>query len=763
MNATEMDEAIPPLKEIIAGLVGEEGTTRLCTLLQETGSLIAGGSVLQSYQRATHDEEQVSSKDIDIYVPIRNILRFKEQFLQIVGDRITIEQAYHSSLYCNSFLQKNGIKKVISYYLRSHTNRSFARTFDIMIVRNRRTPLQVVNNFDLTFCQIWFDGEHIYASHPEHIRQKKGILQGEYVNLFLQGNDFLKARLRKYGNRGYEIGLDPTVDTSNIVSLLKYTQNCLKLSSDVLYPHWASRVLLRWFLKMRNTIASHEGALTPSIHHDDILVVPMIPYSSQRISSHRDNLFGAIDMEITKVPSEDDGYDSEDYTDTFSFYEMARANYVRTPTDLARMDQVDTSPLLFHREANRLLELALWPVIYHYRTESLNEYRHSRLLLCKTLGYLIDRYGTNDGDERGTSRFPLYETALRSRCVRTGTSFITSEEDVPVYDLHEHPLEAGISAEDMEGYLSHYVTNPNKESIPCYYKPNPHVPEDPVNCTKGITMSEVKYIVSKEFYERYSAPAPEKLGLDQFMSHYNQTLQNAKEDTPGWGLLYHHSVCPYCIQFESRDSGCAYMTHENSRGESVDKSPYCDPRFQIPELVERYKAVSENGPAAHLEFCAECGRPCVDHAHITTKPPYTKLEVPIFTDAAGRRHHDYVTCTGGGRTELFARILAIRRVYREGASLRPLQERRYAALAADDAPNDEELMAQAAEIFAQEEATRHWTNAPIPPTKPYDDPAYRRSNGNNSNSNSNAESQNGGRGRFRQTRRKHRKQSRKRS
>jgi hypothetical protein len=135
-------------------------------------------------------------------------------------------------------------------------------------------------------------------------------------------------------------------------------------------------------------------------------------------------------------------------------------------------------------------------------------------------------------------------------------------------------------------------------------------------------------------------------------------------------------------------------------------------------------AVSENGAAAHLEFCAECGRPCVDHAHITTQPPYTKLPAPIVTDAEGRRTHDYVTCTGGGRAELFARILAIRRVYRDGATLDPKEERRLAALAADDAPNQPDLMAQGAEIFAQEEATRHWTNVPSPPTKWYEDPAY---------------------------------------
>ena len=258
---------------------------------------------------------------------------------------------------------------------------------------------------------------------------------------------------------------------------------------------------------------------------------------------------------------------------------------------------------------------------------------------------------------------------------------------------------------------------------PCYYQPNPANHADPINCKHTITMSEAKYIVSKEFYDKYTAPAPEKIGLDQYMSHYDVTLKNAPEEEASWGLEYHHSVCPFCIQFDSRDSGCSYMVHENREHKPSHQAPFCLAKFQIKELIDRYKAVSDVDEfATHLEFCAECGRPCVNHSHITTKPPYTMIDVPMREDGQG---HDYAKCTGGGRAELFARILAIRRVYREGASLDPMAERRYAALAADDAPNDEELMAQGAAIFAQEEESRHWTNAPVPFTKMYNHPAYK--------------------------------------
>jgi len=726
MEATRLDEVVPTLKGILTGMVGEAGMTRLCTLLKETGSLIAGGSVLRAYQQATGQEASMSS-DIDIYVPIKNIQTFKSNvggntetsILGPLARGLRIDSSsYSSSLYCNSFLHKNGIKKVYSYQLRqTREMRRLENPFmiDIMIVRNRRTPLQVVNNFDLTFCQIWFDGEHVYASHPADIQNKKGTLQGEYVNLLLEGNVFLQKRLRKYGKRGYSVVMEQTNTSQDLVPILLNKNSCLSIPDEQKYLHWASRVLLVWMLGRRDTFRHHDSSLTPSIDHTNILFVPLKKYSPITQTVARD-AYGELWSRYMNTTEDDDGYDSEEYGENESLYQMSYDRYERKPSELATVeDSPEFKQLMYYRKANKLLEIARWPNIYINHT-SIGDPR------CKSLGYLLEHFTNPPFALVSNPKFELFWKALQSRCLRKGTSFITQEDDVVVYDIHEHPIEAAISADDLEGYLSHHITDTDKSAVPCYYKPNPGNPAS--NCNHGITLSEVKYIVSKEFYDKYSAPPPTKLGLDQFMTHYDQTLQNAKENTPGWGELYHHTVCPYCLQFESRDSGCAYMTHENSKRLPSSSSPFCDERFQIKELFARYRAVSENGDAAHCEFCAECGRPCVDHSHISSVAPYTKIDAPIVTRADGRREHDYVTCMGGGRAELFARILAIRKVYRDGGFTNPTEERVAAALAADNAPNDPDLMAQGAAILAQEEATRHWTNAPIPPTKQYDDPAY---------------------------------------
>jgi hypothetical protein len=74
-----------------------------------------------------------------------------------------------------------------------------------MSVRHKRSPLQVVQNFDLTVCQTWYDGRDVYATHPEDIQNMTATLQGDYVRVLLQGNRFLRKRMEKYNTRGYEI------------------------------------------------------------------------------------------------------------------------------------------------------------------------------------------------------------------------------------------------------------------------------------------------------------------------------------------------------------------------------------------------------------------------------------------------------------------------------------------------------------------------------------------------------------------------------
>jgi len=140
---------------------------------------------------------------------------------------------------------------------------------DVMAVRNARSPLDVVNNFDLTFCQVWFDGSDVYASHPEHIESKKGMLQGDYVKLMLTGNTFLKKRMAKYMRRGFTIDFDLDAikaiafkDLTNTYSIA-CSKPQLKSRADnydpVFLSAWMKQTLLKWILEVDTSIINVKG------------------------------------------------------------------------------------------------------------------------------------------------------------------------------------------------------------------------------------------------------------------------------------------------------------------------------------------------------------------------------------------------------------------------------------------------------------------------------------------------------------------------
>lgn len=163
------------------------------TNLQRLGAIIAGGSVLRAcYDEIPWDIDTTVKSDIDIYVNVRHVPDMKTA-LNSVATKFSSRK---SNLYCNSFLVRNRIREVIE---------AVGKDIDIVSVRNARRVVDVVTNFDLTMCQVWYDGVHMYATHPSHILDMHGELQGDYIELYKVGNKFLRNRIEKYTNRGFTI------------------------------------------------------------------------------------------------------------------------------------------------------------------------------------------------------------------------------------------------------------------------------------------------------------------------------------------------------------------------------------------------------------------------------------------------------------------------------------------------------------------------------------------------------------------------------
>jgi hypothetical protein len=93
---------------------------------------------------------------------------------------------------------------------------------DVVEVNRNLIPKNVVQNFDLTFCENWYNGV-VYLTYPEHVKQKHGFLENHYLKLYHSGNKILKGRMNKYINRGFKISINnPVTKTAqNITNIIK--------------------------------------------------------------------------------------------------------------------------------------------------------------------------------------------------------------------------------------------------------------------------------------------------------------------------------------------------------------------------------------------------------------------------------------------------------------------------------------------------------------------------------------------------------------
>lgn len=705
VEPTQVDEWAPLVIAEIVKAIGEENKTKLCQLLTETGSVIGGGFVLQSIVQ----NESVKFVDMDIYVPCEKTPLFLSTLIaNKLHPKIERYSSQDSSLYCRSFLRRNGIRRIHTFY-----NRTRLGVMDVMSIRERTTPVKVCSNFDLTMCQVWFDGTTVFATHPEHIREKRGYLQGDYITTFAEGNRFLRNRMRKYRNRGFTLEYDPSFVTPSIPSIddILKDKTCIPIQFDL--EHWFKRIILIWLTETNKK----------SLHH--------LPTTKSNRNRRKYTVIKSFYM------LKDEGYDSEEI-DRESLQKLSVGN----PLD--GKNNGEEPELKLGRSLFEFVKQSLGQKTTEYsnylginltvRMTKLKKYieeykKHiERAQVRNDQNQIIALKERLEHSTKKLNKLTTLAEYLKQQCTREGMDFAGDEGRV--YDLHEHPIDQGTTADSMEGYLNQFRQLPDKsDGVPCYYKPGIGPEQAHLNCTKKISLDDIRVIVSTEFFNKFTEPIPVKTGLNTVMPLYELALPNVKVDAPGFGLEYSESMCPFCLQPITRGSGCSYMTHENPMRLDGSETPFCQEQFVVRSILDRYRRwatkIRPDYPL-HIEFCVECGRPCNGHQHFdltSTDDNPKMLDEVKRTGADGRVVHDYAACPGGGRKELFARMLAVRDIYANAGIMDPKMEREAAAVAADAAASDPGYLARGAAIVAQAEAERKF-NADVPVTKPYDDPAY---------------------------------------
>lgn len=484
MTFQKIEEWKPLVVTYLINELGKDTFIKLCNLLKKYDAIIAGGSILKAVSKYdstanNSDKWNTLKKDIDIYVNTKNIPSFLTEFQKIT--QLEINNVYWASTYCLSFLRKNGIRRV--YQL----SKPKKMKFDVMSVRNKRTLLDVVTNFDLTFCQVWFDGDNVYATHPDDIRKKEGSLQHDYIATYHKGNRFLKERIKKYEARGFKINIDSDKSKHNNIIFKTnkcYADNGKKISInnydklndeekkliDKKVEHWIKSVCLKWVLNMRD--ANDEN-------NNRMLEIPLKKPSSTK------TVFNEIKPLLTQneilyynthyTLKDDDGYDSED---------IDKEDLIKLSVDSSN-SKVEPE-LIYGRTMFNLLINYLKPIKDKYN------YNFGKIL--EEYPFMWDLWAGK------------YFEELKKYSLRKNSA---GEE---LYDIHEHKLSDAITQKKFEEYLEKTLKNFDKDTIQSVIKANMLSCYNK-DCKEKLSLYEVNSIISRKFSNTFiidptKKPAP---------------------------------------------------------------------------------------------------------------------------------------------------------------------------------------------------------------------------------------------------------------
>ena len=614
----EVAEWLEPVRTMLAGKLGADKMDRVDALLLETGAIIAGGSILRAVSPWNADVRGLGGNrprrspevnDLDIYVPVRMTPRLIDGLY--TGTEALLESGQYkvlpASSYCESFLRKNGIRRVHTF-----TNQHEDNPTDIMSVRHRRSVQQVVTNFDLTICQIWYDGAHVYASHPQDIRDKRATLQSDYVLSLMRGNQYIRKRLDKYMKRRFRISMDGMADNSELLPTDQdacakdKNQFRVRKTKPEFWNRWFASVATAWLSGSATTFRTAKSYL-PSIA-DNVLptknvLIPLaqnLPHLSAINSTGISlitkglRLWHSMPLDSFWNNFKDTGYDSEDYENVENRQALAAEFMSTVVPDIAW--QAD-GMRAFALAMNKFLEYQMLPIKYSNRIEGEDRFareRVNKITTGFTLGTILYKgdipIGPRDGDLRGLYMTPevynFYAANLAGnilRKVEVATDY--AEAGALVYDIHNHPLAVGISRAKFKDHLRRHKRFP-KDAIPCYWR----------DCNKTLALTEIHHILGRTDYRPWFDGA-EAIPMWQGFAQSDVTLMDTIFSEEGMEAK-NFSCCPVCLSYVRREDGCMFMHHK------------C-PNLQTPYSVDLYNKYKDR--FNELWWCTLCGRVCQEH------------------------------------------------------------------------------------------------------------------------------------------------------
>ena len=213
--------------EALEAMLEADGVSfsHLCFILQATGSVISGSTILQCLNNDKEDGCYLQ-RDVDIYVEKKNAALLNALLYPIFDySKIPLNHS-NGKVYYNTVKSPNGgmfnnmtdmdypeaLPSIIGLYNYSCRRKGevinykgekcevmkFVRPYQIIVLDDGVKPTDFVANFDLTICQNYFDGLNFVSYHPKCVSTKKG-----YITRLV--DEKRMVRIKKYEERGYTI------------------------------------------------------------------------------------------------------------------------------------------------------------------------------------------------------------------------------------------------------------------------------------------------------------------------------------------------------------------------------------------------------------------------------------------------------------------------------------------------------------------------------------------------------------------------------
>ncbi len=177
---------------------------------------ISGGFILKNMGMFEGNTGSTSI-DIDIYLPYVNKKNpyakraYTMEIHKILQDLFNVDKVNgkpkhkyfrvtRTASKKQAFFQKNGIYSVTKYLKGDHAE------MDLVQADITTSPIKIIQRFDLSFCQNWYDGEDLWSMDKEAVyKRAPGRLENSYVPLYLDGNPVTRKRIAKYMKRGFPV------------------------------------------------------------------------------------------------------------------------------------------------------------------------------------------------------------------------------------------------------------------------------------------------------------------------------------------------------------------------------------------------------------------------------------------------------------------------------------------------------------------------------------------------------------------------------